>query len=210
MNVDFNYHGEVVVFDLDDTLIRERDYCRSGFRMIEQSLVGKYGDEWRGVAEEMRHLLEARSNYFDHLEKRLTEKGLESEMKLLVATYRSHIPESLPLISGMTERLEDLAKQHVIMGIITDGRSVTQRAKIRAAGIERYFNPENILISEETGADKHTQQNFRYFVRKYPEARRFLYIGDNPSKDVEIPSLLGWDTELLPPHPDNVHNYTTS
>ncbi len=45
MSADIYYHGPVVVFDLDDTLIRERDFCRSGFKAIAGYLIDKYGEK---------------------------------------------------------------------------------------------------------------------------------------------------------------------
>lgn len=208
MDHELTYHGDVVAFDLDDTLVRERDYCRSGFLYVEELLRERCDGRFAGIAFEMTRLLEAREPYFDYLEKRLREEGLDSLMKEIVAAYRRHVPESLPLVEGAKELLDELARRGVAMALVTDGRSATQRAKLAGAGLDRYFPPRNIIISEETGHDKSSPDNFRRIVDTYPEARRFFYIGDNPRKDFLMPNLLGWITCRAPWNNDNVHILT--
>lgn len=205
MKTDYNYHGDVVVFDLDDTLMRERDYVRSGFRLIENNLIEK-GLDAEGLAAEMTNILENRGRYFDFLEDWLIKKeGNATRLKSLINIYRTHIPENLDTMPGCMELLEQLNDSGVKIGIITDGRSVTQRAKLKALGFNRFFNTENIIISEETGKDKTAPDNFRHFVSIYPEAKRFFYIADNERKDFLVPNLLGWTTVKIPYCEDNVH-----
>ncbi|MDE5843076.1 MAG: HAD family hydrolase [Muribaculaceae bacterium] len=218
MDKDITYHGDVVVFDLDDTLIRERDYCREGFRRIERILTGGLVPEegisvkfkgisvkFKGIADELEARLENREAYFDYLESRLAENGMADEMPMLVESYRNNAEAEIKLLPAMKVLLEELSKRGVVMGIVTDGRSGTQRQKIRSAGIDRYIEPQNILISEETGKDKTRPDNFRHFVTRYPEARCFYYIGDNEMKDFGIPNLMGWETYKVEWHSDNVH-----
>lgn len=198
-----------MVFDLDDTLIREREYCRDGFRRIEKYLTsnkidGLQDEDFRGISEKMDQLLTWREPYFDYLEERLREKGMESLMPQLVEMYRNNDEADLKIIPGMKEMLEELSRRGTVIGIITDGRSKTQRIKIQRSGIDRYMDPENILISEETGKDKKSASNFRHFVSRYPEAHRFYYIGDNERKDFFIPNLLGWTTYKVKWDSDNV------
>lgn len=206
---DFNYHGPVVVFDLDDTLLRERDYCRSGFCLIEQDLISRY-PSMQGIASRMENLLNHRSDYFAMLEDALAPflpdaLSLKEEMGRLVALYRNHTPEQLAYTPGAEDTLRKLQRHGVVMALITDGRSGTQRCKIAALRLERYIRDADIFISEETGADKTRPDNFQSIVRRYPEASRFIYIADNPLKDFLIPNMLGWHTCQVPYDADNVH-----
>lgn len=208
-----DYHGDVVVFDLDDTLMRERDFCRSGFRCIERVLLDEYGARMLGVAMRMNSMLIRRENYFSLLEDILVgyagfEAGsqkLKDKIGELVGIYRSHHPEGLHFAAGAEELLEALQKRGVVMALVTDGRSVTQRRKIEALGLERYIAPYNIYISEEVGADKKSPDSFQSIVRRYPEAKRFFYIGDNSEKDFIMPNILGWITVEIARNCDNVH-----
>lgn len=219
---DFNYHGPVVVFDLDDTLMREREYVRSGFRLIEQDLIGRYGAAMLGVALRMNSRLIRRENYFDLLEEILTrfhrkhsgdstiaaaeaEKMAKDEVDRLVALYRNHQPESLSFAKGAEDVLRELQGRGVAMALVTDGRSATQRAKIRALGLESMIPLQNIYISEEKGVDKTAPDSFQEIVRSYPEAKGFIYVGDNEEKDFLMPNLLGWKTCKVSRNYDNVH-----
>ena len=189
-----------MVFDLDDTLMRERDFCRSGFRAIERDLCRRFGPGYLGVALRMNSRLIRRENYFA-----LLEEILQNDVKEYLELYRTHRPERLDFAPGGRELLDALKEKGVVMALVTDGRSLTQRRKIEALGLDEYIPGYNIYISEERGADKTNPASFRDIVRRYPEARRFIYIGDNLRKDFIIPTLLGWETVLISRNSDNVH-----
>ena len=183
MTPDYSYHGPVAVFDLDDTLISERDFCRRGFLILEQALTDA-GIPAEGLAAEMTALLEKREPYMPAFEKIIAEEEVDK---------------------ALNNRLLDLYALGTVMALVTDGRPATQRAKLRSAGLERYFAPHLIYISGERGIDKSSTESFADIVRHYPEARKFLYVGDNPAKDILSPALLGWETAILEYDDDNVH-----
>lgn len=204
---DFNYHGPVVAFDLDDTLFRERDFCRSGFRFLcnlhKESLSPA---ETETLLQKMDAALADRENPFSPYEDIFKNKGLEGfDIRNEIEIYRNHLPESLHFSEEVEEVLENLSSRGIRMALVTDGRSGTQRRKIEALGLDRFIAPDLILISEETGYDKHSRNNFAVVVRAFPEAKGFFYIGDNPGQDFYQPNLMGWTTIQAPSHPDNVH-----
>lgn len=209
-----HYHDPVVIFDLDDTLFRERDFCRSGFRMLLQKLEERIGSGPEDLYEAMNEALVKRENPFAVYEKicrpLYERKGEKFDIDEIIADYRAHTPENLRLADGVESTLEALSEKGIVMGLITDGRSLTQRNKIKALGLERFFEDENILISEETGNDKMSREPFVTFVRRYPEASGFVYIGDNPAKDFYHPNRLGWLTVMVPDNSDNVHRHADS
>lgn len=208
MNPDFNYHGPVVVFDLDDTLVRERDFCRSGFRIIERYLRDRFGtSRFEGLTAEMTSLLEGHKPYVTALEKRLAP-DLTGIRDAVLDLYGSEPRPGMRPIPGIENVLEKLAACGIVLAIITDGRTVTQQNKIKSAGLGRFFNPDLIFISEEQGHDKNSPHSFASIVRLYPEAKKFIYIGDNPAKDIRQPQLLGWETAILRPDPDAVHSFS--
>lgn len=206
MAIDFNYHGPVVVFDLDDTLIRERDFCRTGFLAIQRHLCQKYpGERFSHLAVDMEGALVDRKPYIPILEDALGSDlaGMREE---LLDIYGTHTEPGLQPIDGVIETLDELQRRGIVMGIITDGRGRTQRAKLQSAGLLPYFSPDMIYISEESGLDKQTTESFADIVRQYPEAKKFIYVGDNPEKDILSPTLLGWETAIVAYNDDNVHS----
>lgn len=217
-----NYHGPVVIFDLDDTLFRERDFCRSGFAFLcnkESYLVGNFQpyptyQTLKDLEKEMDRLLTARENPFEVFEQffrpLIESAGEKWDLQKHIKAYRNHLPAKLKAAEGAIEFLEHLSNAGIRMGIITDGRSVTQRNKIKALGINKFFDPDLIFISEETGCDKHSKEMFARVVRHYPEASTFYYIGDNVRKDFFQPNIMGWTTIKIAYNTDNVHPYCES
>jgi putative hydrolase of the HAD superfamily len=88
------------------------------------------------------------------------------------------------------------------MSLITDGRSITQRNKLKALNIETYFN--NIIISEEINSEKPSELNYRK-VMSLDVNKKYVYIGDNPTKDFYTPNILGWISICRLDNGFNVH-----
>ena len=184
----------MIVFDLDDTLYKEREYVSSSFRAIAREA------ERRGIltyAEALSVLCGAPDGAaaFSGLAAEIAARapGCGMTEEWMVNTYRTHTPE-IALPAETVQLLDWLAARGVRMGLITDGRSNTQRAKIKALGLERYISPENMLISGETGYDKHHREPFGMLMERNPDEAEFVYVGDNPAKDFLWPNRMGWLT----------------
>ena len=185
---------KVVCFDLDDTLYKEIDYVESGFRLIAES------EEHPDLLPMMMGWRKRGEDVFFNLNKAIGKETSKSEY---LKIYRYHTPK-ITLSEGVEETLDELKSRDVILGLITDGRSETQRNKIIALGLGRWFENDNIIISEEFGSEKTDERNFRFFMKKYPKMN-YLYIGDNPKKDFVVPNRLGWNTVILKDDGRNIH-----
>lgn len=169
----------VVVFDLDDTLFAEMEYVRSAYREISR----RYGWPYLDMMLSAGSPREA----FD-------TTGLPVDLQLEI--YRTHRPDiSLPWQSLYT--LATLRNRGCTLGIVTDGRSITQRHKIEALGLDRFVRPDMFFISEEVGADKISGEPFARIMSKFGKSERYIYIGDNPAKDFVAPKRMGWLTVCL-------------
>ena len=104
--------------------------------------------------------------------------------------------------------LEGLKESDAKLGVISDGRSLTQRNKIKALGLEGFFDVE--IISEELGSEKPCIKNYEVVMNKYPERKIFIYVGDNPAKDFLAPNQLGWRTVCLKNDGRNIHRQDMS
>lgn len=203
---------KVVGFDLDDTLIPEVQFLMSGSHHIAKWLHHKYPalPEYRILAT-MSTAIMNRQNHYSALERLLEEYNLKEciDIKEVVAEFRNHHPDPhiyhpTPSVIGILEELK--LNPEVITVLITDGRSLTQRNKIKAADLQRYFSVSDIYISEETGHDKTDPDTFLRIMEKYAGATEFHYIGDNPSKDFLHPLRLGWITHKTHPFPLMIHH----
>ncbi len=187
----------MIVFDLDDTLYKEVHYIDSGIRAVAIDA------EEAGVmsAQEAYDLIKNAPDTASGFD-RLAAVALESDsydlfdIQRMLAVYRYHVPE-LTLPEDSLKILDWLKSKGIPIGLITDGRSITQRAKIRALGLDNYIKSDNIMISEEVGSDKHWPTSFELIMKRNPSESSFTYIGDNPEKDFYWPNKLGWHTVML-------------
>lgn len=190
--------NKVVVFDLDDTLYKEIDYLKSAYKEIARWLEAEYG--LAGVYEFMISSYLRQENVFQSVNRTY---GLEISLEEYLHKYRYHLP-TLSLSDDVKGLLTHLAQYKVTMGILTDGRTVTQLNKIKALGLNRYILWENCVISEQIGYSKPSEEGYLFFQRKYVEAD-FCYIGDNVQKDFIAPNKLGWVTVCLKDNGLNIH-----
>lgn len=188
---------KVVVFDLDDTLYKEVDYVKSAFRYIEKHLGCTYGD---GVYEVMWNAFLTKEDVVKVLNEKFGE--IISKEQYL-EWYRYHTP-NIAMESSAIECMGYLKNNNTIMGIITDGRTTTQMNKVKALGLLKYVEEDDIVISERFGSQKPSMSNYSYFMDKYGKAD-YYYIGDNPSKDFVAPNQLGWTTVCLMDDGRNIH-----
>jgi len=182
-----------VVFDLDDTLVSEMGFLKSAYREI--AYLPDSGDPEEHY-KEMMNLYRRGEDVFGLMATRFPEYTKDE----LIERYRLHFPQ-LDLNPGAAEILDWCRDKSHKLGLITDGRSVTQRNKLKALGIETRF--DKILISEEFGSEKPDERNYTAFTEEGEWA--YYYIGDNPAKDFITPNRLGWISVCLLNSGGNIH-----
>lgn len=193
-----------VVFDLDDTLYPERDFALSGYRAAISAL--DLPPELASTAfDAVAAALDARGNPFDALAAAVGARiGARDGIRRLVEIYRTHFPD-IRLPGPSLDILHWLRANGIAAALVTDGRSITQRNKIAALGLGRFFSPGSIFISEETGHQKPDPDSFRRIMELYGSHRHYIYVGDNPAKDFIAPNILGWTTVALRDRGSNIH-----
>jgi putative hydrolase of the HAD superfamily len=190
----------MVVFDLDDTLYKEVDYLESAYREIAVFLESRVHVFRTAIFKEMLEWYYNGDNAFDSVISKYNPSGINTAKLLTI--YRNHFPDiELPKDSRHT--LENIQKMNIPIGIMTDGRSIQQRNKIRSLGLEAYT--KDILISEEFGSEKPDVRNYKYFMKMHP-ASAYYYIGDNTKKDFIAANKLGWTTICLLDDGSNIHD----
>jgi len=188
----------VFVFDLDDTLYSERSYEQSGITAAWNKLSELYPEISNTIP--LESLLVNPQHWVDlilEIEPTISTLSRDS----LLDIYRSHFP-SIKLYYDSSQLLSFLVRNKAKMAMITDGRSLSQRQKLKALNIENLFKP--IQISEETGHPKPNSESYLAIETLYPNYQ-YLYVGDNPMKDFVTPNKLGWKTFGLKDRGNNVH-----
>lgn len=186
----------LIAFDLDDTLYPEADYQISGLRAVIKCVEELYGKsidaEFLGSQFDKRE---------DHLKKICQLAGLPLCLKeSLLWYYRLHKPEIF-LSEAVREAVANLEKLCLGVVVLTDGRSISQRLKLKALGLAHL----NCYISEEYSSAKPELLRFEKIMCDYT-AERYIYIGDNPKKDFFAPKSLGWYTIGVSANGRNIHS----
>lgn len=190
-----------IAFDLDDTLYKEIDYLKSAYQEIASYVEEKTG--LTDVYQDMMNAYRAHTDVFGLLESKSDSLIKKDELLLI---YRNHFP-NITLNEDAKACLNELNARGIVMGIITDGRSVAQRNKMEALGLEKWIPKENWIISEEISSEKPNQKNYAFFEEKYPN-HTYYYIGNNPKKDFKGANELGWQTICLLDSGDEIHPQT--
>lgn len=192
---------KVIVFDLDDTLVAttrcnnrcrkhalERvltllpgvDVTRAG--AIENTLYKSFGwarlqDIWRGVAIELG-----------------VDVPSEDELLTIQRKFGQEFTKNLHLFPTVEYTLKSLADSPVDVGIISDGDAGWQWRKMKTVGIDRFFDPEKVIITiqSDLASSKPSTANFRRQQKLFAaRPNECVYIGDKPW-DVLAANTAGW------------------
>lgn len=185
--------NKYIIFDLDDTLVYEINYLESAYLDIAKKIdVLNY----QLLYNDMISWYHSKLNVFNLL---IEKYPLQKDLNLL-ELYRNHFPNIL-LNEGALEVLEYFRSKGYKLGVITDGRSITQRNKLKSLSIENKF--DKIVVSEEFGSSKPDLRNFNNFIED--GISEYYYIADNPNKDFITPNKLGWKSICLLNNGKNIH-----
>lgn len=186
---------QVLVFDLDDTLYPECDYVKSGFEAVGQFLKSNLGVDGFSTIAYNQFLSGVRANTFNLVLDTLSVKYDDALITEIVNIYRNHFPD-IKLFDDARETLPRLSKNYKL-ALITDGAFESQRKKIAALEIEKYF--DFIVVTDELGKNrefwKPNKKSFEMVSNFFSAPNSAcVYIGDNSEKDFIAPNELGWSS----------------
>ncbi len=184
----------LIAWDLDNTLI-DRD---AAFRAFFESWLASRLPDGNGSALMASIWVADRSGTRDRLEfcaevlelcgfPRFGAVGLWEEMQ-------HELPRRMTLDSRVARLLDALAPVYRMV-IVTNGGGALQRAKIRHAGLARWFPPEAIFVSGEIGAPKPERAFFDAVLSATgASAAEVLIVGDHLENDIRGAAACGWQT----------------
>lgn len=198
----------VMLLDLDDTIIVHSATSEPCWRRV----CDRYAVEIEGLsADQLYDAIQSRSNrYWDnadqHRQGRLdlprarrevvsatfTDLGLEDdELALNIAdAFTLEREVSFYPCPGAVETLTQFCAQGIRLGLVTNGASSAQRAKIERFQLAEYF--EHIFIEGEMGMGKPDVRVFKHVLDTFGiEAQEAWMVGDNLIWDVAAPQQLG-------------------
>ena len=171
-----------VVFDLDDTLVAERDFVLGGFRAAADRAALAGGVAAAAAYDELVGLYRSgvRGTTFDRW--LAGRPGLDVTVDALVEAYRTHRPLLTPL-PGVERLLGDL-KPIYGLGLVSDGLAAMQERKWLASGLAPWFDAVVFSDTLSRSAWKPSPEPFLAVSRALGVLPSdCVYVGDNPAKD---------------------------
>jgi len=180
---------------MDDTLYDEIDYYKSGFIAVSRIIEDDFGLAGETIFETLWQIFNSGNHktVFDAAAEKLSVVFDAAYVNKLVNVFRSHEPD-IHLPSESRTVLEDL-KGRFKLGLITDGYLPAQELKVKALGLEKYF--DYILYTEKLGRQywKPSPVGFERLLNKLDVvANQCVYVGDNLKKDFLSPNQMGFKT----------------
>lgn len=178
---------KAVVFDLDDTLISEKEYIKSGYRHIAGIIEDRFVIDKNQVFDDLMSLFKVSPlNVFNRLYDKYQIEYSKEMILDLVSEYRGHFPD-IQFFDDVLPCLSELKRSGVKVGIITDGYAIAQRQKLKAIQADEYF--DEIIVTDELGREywKPHPKAFELIKEKFRvNFDEMIYVGDNPEKDFYI------------------------
>lgn len=184
-----------VIFDLDQTLldkhqslIRFADHQYDAFDLEACHIDRRtFLDKFTELNHEVRPKEEVYRDLF----------GIFNLDSSLFAAMLDDLNRNFPAYAigypGLLAMLEELKQSSYQLGMITNGRAFYQRNKIRAVGIEHYF--DDIVISEAVGLRKPDHAIFQLALSNLNlSADQAVFVGDNLKADIIPAKELGMRT----------------
>lgn len=193
-----------IVFDLDDTLYDLSEPFRRSHKDLFGEILGEdceelfrmsriYSDEV--LALEKAGEIPKEDSFYHRIYRTYLDAGLDLDRETVnrfeekYRFYQKHItvPEDIKVL---LDYCKNTGHQMVIF---SNGNVKNQGSKIAALDMKRWFEDENIIISEVTGYHKPSLGAFRY-VEKHLGLRpeEICYIGDTYEADVFGGKRAGW------------------
>ena len=178
-----------MLFDLDDTLLDRDKAVDKLFSIILEEF---YGDvEQHAVKNAMlQKFKEYDKKSYGHSDKVKVLESLFDEFPPKYRLSRNYIQDfwnnNFPKcfsINQKTINIISTIKSHIKVGIITNGSTQRQKAKIINTNLNRYF--DTIIISEEAGFNKPDKRIFELALNKLNvQSEDVLFVGDELEKDI--------------------------
>lgn len=196
---------DAIFFDIDDTLFSTTVFADKARRsaidsMIRAGLSADRGDAMRELDEVIN---EFSSNYGGHFDKVLDRLGPESHeghnraviVAAGVVAYHATKWRELKVYDDVYEVLKWLAGTSLVRGVVSAGITIKQAEKLVRLEILEFLTPSAIFFTDQVGFSKPNPKLYRRVLQRLKlQPARCLYVGDNPTHDIDPCNREGWST----------------
>ncbi len=196
---------KAIFFDIDDTLFSTSEFALRARENAVEAMI-RVGLKMRKepLMRELHEVIaEFSSNYERHFDKLLLRipkhcyQGINPAILVsagVIAYHETKVRELRPY-PDVLEALSLLSQTPIILGVITAGLEVKQAEKLLRLGVYDYLCPTAIFISDQIGISK---PNVKLYQRACMDLNilptETMYIGDNPTHDIDPPNMIGMIT----------------
>ncbi len=182
---------EAIVFDLDHTLF---DRFKS-IDLFASKLYEKHKNIFKSelTAESFTEFMKETDKHFNHYgwdkvfdeyDKKILKDGKKLDREMFFNDFLSLYSRNCVPYPFTNKVLEDIRKKGCKIGLITNGKSEIQRAKVKTLGIEEYF--DSIIVSRELGVSKPDPAIFYKMSENLGiPTEKMVYVGDHPICDYQ-------------------------
>jgi putative hydrolase of the HAD superfamily len=196
---------DAIFFDIDDTLFSTTVFADKARRAAIDAMMraGLQADRQEAMRELEDVIAEFSSNYGGHFDKVLDRLGTESfeghNRAVIVAAgvvaYHATKWRELKVYDDVYEVLNWLAKTPLVRGIISAGITIKQAEKLVRLEVLEFLTPSAIFFTDQVGFSKPNPKLYRRVLQRVHLApSRCLYVGDNPTHDIDPCNAEGWST----------------
>jgi putative hydrolase of the HAD superfamily len=180
-----------LLFDLDGTLVDRR----AALRRYAANLMARRPEAFPGGYRDLEFAaLTARDDRDGRAFARRVARAFPGpgDAAAIEADYRERLAGCVEADEGVVGLVEGFRTRY-LLGVVTNGEGVLQRAKLRAAGLDGYF--ATVVVSgEERAAKPHAAIFRRALQRLGVAAAEALFVGDDPAADMEGAARAGMRT----------------
>ena len=196
---------DAIFFDIDDTLFSTSVFADKARRSAIDAMIraGLRADRAEALRELDEVIAEFSSNYSGHFDKVLDRLGPEStegnNRAVIVAAgvvaYHATKWRELKVYDDVYEVLKWLGSKPVQRGIISAGITIKQAEKLVRLEVLEFLTPSAIFFTDQVGFSKPNPKLYRRVLQRMKlTPGRCLYVGDNPTHDIDPCNREGWAT----------------
>jgi putative hydrolase of the HAD superfamily len=183
-----------IVFDLDETLYRERRFALSGYRAVARLVAAEFGLDEAMVFSRLAAALRRgrRAGAFQDLAEHI---GLApSCIAAWVEAYRTHQPDLR--LQPATRRMLETFRLTWRTGVLTNGLPAVQSSKVMALGLEPLVDA--VVYADRFDGGKPSRAAFlEVLARLGADPSRSVLAGDDAVRDIEGARAVGMRTVLV-------------
>lgn len=199
---------DAIFFDIDDTLFSTSVFADQARRAAVDAMLraGLRCERDVALRELQEVIAEFSSNYGNHFDKVLDRIGTSAfaghNRAVIVAAgvvaYHDTKWSKLKVWDDVYEVLRWLSAKPITRGVISAGITIKQAEKVVRLGVLEFLTSSAIFFTDQVGFSKPNPKLYRRVLEHLElDPARCLYVGDNPTHDIDPCNNEGWNTARI-------------